>query len=205
MAPKYVLMGGGGFALELYEYMNSEGKPPIGYYAPEEDHTLSQYLPWLGDEKTDTLDVSFQYILASGSIDVRKRIISFLEEHELGVKSFISRYAHVSSIARYGKGLVMTPYSVISGNPIVGDYVLLNGGFIGHDAFVGNNVVIGPSAHITGYCKIGDNSTFGANSALIPGTVVGSNSEIGILTFPRKRVKDHKTVISMPGVVIDCE
>lgn len=48
---------------------------------------------------------------------------------------------------------------------------------------MGNNIVIGPAAVITGDCIIGDNVTFGVNSALVPGTRIGSNTEIAVKRF----------------------
>lgn len=202
MESKYVLMGGGGLALELFEYMSSEGNPPVGYYALEEDEVLSCFLKWLGDEHKADVDPSAYYIVASGILGIRNRIINFLESHHLTVGSFTSRYAYVSSLAKFGKGFVAIPSSTITGNPVIGDYVLCNGGSIGHDAHLGDNVVVGPGVRITGACQIGDNVALGANAALIPGTVIESSSEIGILTFPRKKVKKGKVIVSAPGTAI---
>lgn len=202
MDVSYALMGGGGLALELFEYMNSEGEKLIGYYAPEEDLVLSRYLRWLGNERNTDLNPSVHYVIASGLLAIRQKIIAFLEGHYLTIGSFISKYAYVSSLAVLGKGVVVVPGVAITGNAVLGDYVLINlHSVIAHDACVGNNVVVGPGVMITGHCKIEDNVIFGTNSALLPGTVVGANSEIGILTFPRKRVRNNTTVITSPGTV----
>lgn len=45
MNEKFIFLGGGGFAIELYEYMSSENKNIIGYYAQEDSPELSKYIP----------------------------------------------------------------------------------------------------------------------------------------------------------------
>jgi hypothetical protein len=42
---KYIFLGGGGFAIELYEYMNLEGKHIEGYYAQSSNPELDPYIP----------------------------------------------------------------------------------------------------------------------------------------------------------------
>lgn len=203
MKPDFFLMGGGAQAIELFEYMRSEGTPPVGYYAPEENKTLSCFLKWLGDERKTDIDPKAHYMIAVGLIEIRKRIITFLEERCLVVGSFVSKHAYVSSLAVLGKGIVVAPMASITGNAVIGDYVLINmHSAIAHDTIIGNDVVIGPGAMVTGHCVVGNHVTLGANSALLPSTVVEENSEIGILTFPRKRVKEGTIFISAPGDVV---
>lgn len=197
-----VLLGGGGLAIELLDYMLQENINPIGYYSPEEDKELSKYLKWLGNERQN-YNKEYIYIIASGRIEIRKKMIDFLESHRLKVGSFISKYAYISKFAIIGKGIVATHTAAITGNPIIDDYLFINGSAIGHHAKIGKNVVVGPGVKITGHCQIGNNVSFGANSCLIPGTKIEDNSEIAIGTFPRKRVRCNKIVISKPGDVFD--
>ena len=96
MAEKYYFLGGGGFAIELYEYMSAEGKNVVGYYAQEDSPGLSQFIPWLGDmDKTpyDKFDREGKYILAIRLIKYRDKVIRFMEEMDLEAGSFISRQA----------------------------------------------------------------------------------------------------------------
>ena len=71
---KYIFLGGGGFALELYEYMIHDGCEVLGYYALEESEELKNILPWLGntDEvKDEDLDKEAEYIVAVRLIKYR--------------------------------------------------------------------------------------------------------------------------------------
>ena len=197
---EYALLGGGGLAIELFEYMSTENKKLIGYYDLVNDERLSKHLNYLGDEHKEKLHKKVHYIVSSGFLDIRRKMISFIEEKNLIAGSFISKRAYLSQLSKYGKGIVMIPFAACTGNAILGEFVFLNVyASIGHDAVVGNNVVVGPKATITGKCTIGNDVTFGANSALLPGTRIGSNVEISIETFPRKNIGDNKFVMGTVG------
>ena len=70
---------------------------------------------------------------------------------------------------------------------------------VSHGDVIGNNVVVGPAATITGDCIIGDNVTFGVNAAVLPGTKIGNNVEIAINSYPQRKVPDNSSVITTPG------
>ena len=80
----YIMLGGGGFALELYGYMKDDGCEVKGYYAQEEHAELSEWIPWLGDTDTvldEDLDKEAEYIITVRLIKYRKKMIRFIEEH----------------------------------------------------------------------------------------------------------------------------
>ena len=189
MEEKYYFLGGGGFAIELYEYMSSE--------------ELSEYIPWMGDmdKKTyDEFDREAQYILAVRLIKYREKMIRFMEKMDLEAGSFISSMAYRSKFAKLGKGIVAFPNAMITGNPVVGDFLFMDAfSIISHGDLMGDNIVIGPGVIVTGDSEIGDGVTFGVNSAILPGTKIGNNVEIAINTYPRRRVADGSSIISPPG------
>lgn len=203
MEDKYILLGGGGFAIELYEYMFSEGKNVIGYYAQEENEELSKYIPWIGDmDKTsyEQFDRDAKYILAIRSIKFRDKVIKFIEDMHLEPGTFVSSKVYYSKLAKIGKGAVVFPNAMITGNPVVGDYLFMDAfSIISHGDVMGNNIVIGPGVIITGDSEIGDGVTFGVNSSILPGSKIGNNVEIAINTYPRRRVPDGSSIIAPPG------
>ena len=200
---KYILLGGGGFAIELYEYMVANGCNVIGYYAQSDNPELSEFIPWFGDVDTvdnESFDKEAQYIIAVRLIQYREKMISFIEERGLQTGSFISNKAYYSKLAQIGKGAIVFPNAMVTGNPKVGNYLFMDAqSIISHGDVMGNNIVIGPAVIITGDCEIGDNVTFGVNSALLPGTRIGSNVEIAINTYPRRNVPSNSSILSYPG------
>ena len=106
MAEKYYFLGGGGFAIELYEYMSSEGKNVAGYYAQSESRDLSCFIPWMGDMDTtpyEKFDREAEYILAVRLIKYRDKMIKFMEKMNLNAGSFISCKAYCS---RFGNNCI---------------------------------------------------------------------------------------------------
>lgn len=203
MEEKYYFLGGGGFAIELYEYMSSEGKNVLGYYAQADSPELSRYIPWMGDmDKTPfaEFDRTAQYILAVRLLKYREKMIRFMEQMELPAGSFISSKAYYSKFATIGKGAVAFPNAMITGNPVVGDFLFMDAfSIISHGDLIGKNIVIGPGVIVTGDSTIGDGVTFGVNSAILPGTKIGNNVEIAINTYPRRRVPDGSSILTPPG------
>ena len=203
MAEKFIFLGGGGFAIELYEYMQVDNINVIGYYAQEDNEELSKIIPWLGDmDKTpyEEYDREAKYILAVRLIKYRDKMIKFMEEMDLTPGTFISSKAYYSRLARLGKGAVVFPNAMITGNPVVGDYLFMDVfSVISHGDVMGNNIVIGPGVIVTGDSEIGDGVTFGVNSAILPGTKIGNNVEIAINTYPQRRVPDGSSILTPPG------
>ena len=201
MSEKFVLLGGGGFAIELLEYMLSDGLEVVGYYAQSKNEELSEYIQYLGDmdETADEdLDRSVKYIVAVRLIKYRDKMIQFIENHNLDTGSYVSKRAYYSSMAKLGKGAVIFPNAMVTGNPVVGDYLFLDSfSIISH--VMGNNIVIGPGVIVTGDSEIGNGVTFGVNSAILPGTKIGDNVEISINSYPRRRVPDNSSIITPPG------
>lgn len=203
MNEKYYFLGGGGFAIELYEYISSEGKNVAGYYAQSESPDLSPYIPWMGDMDStpyDQFDRNARYILAVRLIKYREKMIRFMDNMQLTPGSFISSKAYCSRFAKLGRGAVVFPNAMITGNPVVGDFLFMDAfSIISHGDLMGNDIVIGPGVIVTGDSEIGDCVTFGVNSAILPGTKIGNNVEIAINTYPRRRVPDGSSILTPPG------
>lgn len=159
--------------------MLSDGEKIAGYYAPDEDLDCSQHVPYLGDER-DNFSREYRYIVASGFVRLREKMISFIEKNDLEPGVFISSRASVSPIAKYGSGFVAAPGATMNGNPVVGDYVFMNVQTnIGHHDEIGSNIVLSTGALINGHVTLGSRITCGANSTVIPGVSVCSDVELG--------------------------
>ncbi|WP_273038003.1 hypothetical protein [Schwartzia succinivorans] len=203
MDKKYALLGGGGMAIELFDLFKAEGKDLVGYYAPEKDDYLTEFLPWLGDERIQHRNDVY-YIIATGLIPLRKSMIEFIENNNLMAGSFVSNRAYVSSLAKIGKGCVIFPGAQVTGNAVIGEYLFMDAlSIIGHHDIIGDNVVVGPHSVITGACIIGNNVVLGANASLLPGTRLDDNVEIGLGTFPKKHVKEGRLVVGHAGKTLN--
>lgn len=191
-----VFLGGGGLALEMYDYMAQEGINIVGYCSPKEDETLKGILSWLGTEK-EVHNPKFNYVIASGWIDVRKKMINFIQMENAKIFNFKSSKSHISSFAKLNEGFFIAPYACITGNPTIGKYCFMNiYSSISHHSQLGDNIVLNPGARIGGRCIVGNNTIMGANSSLLPETILGEDVEIGINTYPKKTVESNMLVMT---------
>lgn len=199
MAQKYALLGGGGFAIELYGYMTSDGYDVAGYYAPEVDETTSSFMQYLGDER-DSFSREYKYVIASGFVNIRKKIISFIEQNDLDVGNYISSLAFVSPLARYGLGIIAVPFSILTGNPTVGSYALLNcHACISHHCQTGDNIVLSPYAILCGHSNAGSNVTLGTSVTVIPDVSICDDVEIGAGATVIRNISEPGTYVGSPA------
>ena len=199
---KIFFLGGGGFAIELLEYMTTDGITVSGYYSLDEDKELSKYIPWMGFErdKIGELDREAEYIIAIRQLKLRRKLIDFIKSNNLKIGSYVSKSVYFSQFANIGKGLVAFPRAMITGNPVVGDFFFIDANsIISHGDVIGENVVVGPAVTICGDCTIGNNVTFGVNSAVLPGTKIGDNCEISIQSYPNRVIPSDSVVVVKPG------
>lgn len=181
-----VLLGGGGFALELLDYLRQDNIQPIGYCAPAIEPEMIGVLEYIADER-EYFPKDALPIIASGEVAIRRRIIEFVHLNYLRQFTFVSNYAYVSQMARFGDGLVACPNAVISGDARLGDDVLLNvSAMVGHSTRLKNNVVLAPHAAALGWSEIGSHTYIGANSVVLPHGKIGDNVTVGAAT----RVRD---------------
>lgn len=194
-----MILGAGGFALEAYEYLASDGFSVSGYLSPEEDHTLSEYIKWLGNDDNG-FDPNYKYVLGTGLVELRRKIINKFLKKKATFFSFIHSKSYVSKLATLGRGAFIAPNVSIVGNPRIGDFFFANvNSSVGHHSLIKDNVVLSPGSRVSGFCIIENNVSLATNSALVPKTKIGCNSEIGICTYPKRNVINDTIVFTHPG------
>ena len=70
---------------------------------------------------------------------------------------------------------------------------------IDHECKIGNGVHIMGSAYIAGRVHIGDFSSIGANSTILPDIKIGKNAIIGAGAVVTKDVKNNQVVVGNPA------
>jgi len=63
---------------------------------------------------------------------------------------------------------------------------------------IGDYVFFGPSVTACSRSAIGDNTTLGAGSILIPGSDIGRNAMVGAGTTVFSKVKDNTSIVALP-------
>jgi sugar O-acyltransferase (sialic acid O-acetyltransferase NeuD family) len=167
-----VIIGSGGLGREIAAVMNKNFRSEfniIGYvddYATPNsfvnNHKVMGSIDWL-IEKRPCENV----IIGFSDIKGRSEIINKLISQSFIFPSIIHPDAILidCSTIKIGAGTIILPYSIITTNVEIGDYVLLHMGIkIHHDTQIKNNCVIMPNVLITGGAKIGNNVYIGTGA-----------------------------------------
>jgi len=161
---RLALIGGGGFAMEVYEIAQLLGHEVVGYFATEQSEWK---LPYLGspDRISGSAREFDQVALAFGAVDRRS-------------------VRHRADFARRLNQIAPISPALVSPRAIVGGEAILEPG-----AFVGHNVVLGPNCHIAAFSvlntavSVGHHATIGFGSIVAPHAFIGGGTTVGELAL----------------------
>jgi sugar O-acyltransferase (sialic acid O-acetyltransferase NeuD family) len=158
------------------------------------------YLGTVGEWLT-TVDSERRYVLGVGSPDLRRRLVTRLED--AGARPFTAIHPRATFGARckLAEGVVVCAGVAVSTNVRLGRHVHLNpNATIGHDAVLGDFVSVNPGAVVSGEVSIGEGTLVGANATILQNRSVGSRAVIGAGSVVTKDVPDEVMVKGVPGV-----
>ena len=180
-----ILVGGGGFALEIYSYivdeLEAENAVNINIKGVIDSTSICELcqkhseLEYLGDIAAYEVEEKDVFLIAVGNATGRRSISAQLKEMHLPLYSFVHSSAYVSSNAQLGQGIFIGPHCIVSAHAKVSDNVALNvycG--VGHGAEVGPHSVMSPYSVINGDCTLGEAVFLGSRVTLNPRVKVGA-------------------------------
>ena len=178
-----VIIGGGGFALEVYSYIIDENKFNIkGYINEKKDCELiesNNKLRYLGNIEDYNSKANDRALICIGNPVIRRKIFSICNKKSLNLCSYFHPTSYISSSASIGKGVIVAPHCIISSNAVIESNVFLNvycG--VGHGAKIGPNTIMSPYSVINGDCVLGEAVFLGSRVTLNPKIKVDSFSSI---------------------------
>jgi len=199
-----IIVGAGGHGAEVDEYIRSgavcregDSLTVVGFIDDNAESYQRYHLsaPLLGGIQDHLVRSDCWYVLAIGSTEHRRGLLSALLHQGAEFCALIHPSAYVSPSCRIGRGVVIAPNVTLGPNVSVGDYTLINARVsVGHDVQIGSCNIISPNAAFTGFAKIGDDNFFGLNSAVLPQVSVGNRNTIAAGMIVDKNVGDGETV-----------
>ena len=139
-------------------------------------------------------------ICAVSNVDLKKMLLVKALEYNVNFGNYIHESCFVGERTKYGKGLVMLPYAVISCDVTLGDLVFINNGSqIGHDAVIGDFASIMANVDIGGGAIIGNNVFIGTGAIILPNVKITDNTRIGAGAVVLKSIKHSGTYFGNPA------
>jgi acetyltransferase EpsM len=204
---RIALIGGGGFAKEVYELAKLNGHDVVGYVGEGQGVLKSPY--WGRMEALTDKRADFDCVcIAFGSVDRkssegRAKMVGWLNEQGFLSIPLVSPYAVRSAGVEIADGAIVAHGVTMSVDCTVGAFAILNSNsIIGHDAAIGCNVTIAPGAFIGGTAEIQRDSLIGPGAIVLEGRMVGKGVVVGLGATVIRNVKDGSTVMPLRSKVL---
>jgi UDP-perosamine 4-acetyltransferase len=198
MAKDIIIIGAGGFAVELYHFMkqcifdsadwNISGFSAIGKNVLSE-YNLSHL--YLGDYDKTELPKSAELTIGVGAVHVREKIFDEFRAkgykfaniiHPQNMANLEALNKSEGNIFMYGSGGMFL--SIGNGN-------LLNGNSgLSHEVKIGDFNILSQSVML-GRAKVGSFNSFGFNSVVMPDAKIGNNNKISAGSYVYKGCRDN--------------
>ena len=200
-----ILVGGGGFALEIYSYivdeLNKEKSVNIHIKGVLDSSSVCELcqkhsdVEYLGDIDAYKAEDNDVFLITVGNATGRRSIAAQLKEMCLPFHSYIHSSAHVSSNAELGQGVFIGPHCIVSAHAKISDNVALNvycG--VGHGAIIGPHSVMSPYSVINGDCALGEAVFLGSRVTLNPKIKIGAFTVIDAGCILRENIGQFSLV-----------
>lgn len=203
----HVLVGGGGFANELFDWfagpLEAAGGRIVGYlqddaFASDTSPGLAARLPRLGPIQSEA--AGGRRLIMAVSAPAAKLALAERFADRGAFATLRHPSAVVSASASLGAGVVLAPFSLVSASAVVGDLVTVNAhSSVGHDVTVGEGTTLSSYVDLTGYVTVGPQSFWGSGARVLPRVRVGARTTIGAGAVVFRTVPDGATLFAAPA------
>jgi len=198
-----IIIGTGGFAIELAGLLKSAGIEIIGFIGPKSIKKLPE--KWLGeDDIIETLNSNSKILIAIGNPNIRSKLSDKIKLKKLQQKTFIYPNSYVSPEASIATGSIIYPNVTVHSGVVIEKNVLINSNVtIGHETKIGKFTNIGPGASIGGCCDIGNEVFIGIGASTIENIKITDQVIIGAGATVIDNIKSACTYVGVPAKKIE--
>jgi len=188
--------GRGGDHQLMFVVEGATGESVNGY--PVVD--LSEYLAMTGDRR---------FNVAIADANVRERIATTCLAAGARAETIVSRLAIVMEHNEIGEGAILSPFSAVTSNVMIGRFFHANiYSRVAHDCVIGDFVTFAPGAQCNGHVVIEDYAYIGTGAVLKEGRkgrplVIGKGATVGMGAVVTKDVPPFTTVVGNPARLLE--
>ena len=199
MIKKHLLIfGGHSTGLEIFDVVKEYYQPQFTdiynlveneYDINSDDILLEDDLPYYIENNKDKI----YFIISMTNQSVRYKCLKVAKQFRLTPVNIIHPNSYVSRSNTVGNGVYIAANVSISSNVKIHNHVIINyNTVIGHDAIINDDVIINPGVVIGGNVVVKERVIIGANSFILQGKTIGSDSSIDAMTYIDKDINSRK-------------
>jgi sugar O-acyltransferase (sialic acid O-acetyltransferase NeuD family) len=182
-----ILIGGGGHASVLADILIGQGREILAVISPDDISSRAVFsgIPHFGQDEEVARFPPESVLLVNGigmmpRSTFRKRINQKFLALGYSFETVIASDAKVSDFAKINSGVQILSGARVQTGSVVAEHTIINSGaLIEHDCQIGAYNHIAPNATLCGEVRTAEDVYIGANSTLIQGVVLESQSIVG--------------------------
>jgi len=161
-----VILGTGGFAIELHALLADVSQPVLGFAGPERRSDLPA--AYLGaDGAIAEIGADALFYVAIGDPAIRRRVFERFQQAGRTPAGFLHPAAYVAPGVDIGAGVIVYPNATVHGRVRLGAGVVVN-----------SNVSVGHECDIGAFSNLNPGVALGGRIRMAPGTYVGIGASL---------------------------
>lgn len=184
---KIIIVGAGGFGRELLLWIKdiNKAKPTwtIAGFIDDNLHALDNVecdYHIIGTIKDWQPREDEEFAIALADPYTKEKVAQALKEKGAKFATVIHPTGIITEFSHYGEGLVMFPYSKLSCNSTVGDFVTILSSPIGHDTYIGDYSTISGNCNVVRNVEIGKYVFLAAGVCIAQDVCIGDGAYLGL-------------------------
>jgi sugar O-acyltransferase (sialic acid O-acetyltransferase NeuD family) len=194
-----ILFGASGHAKVIFDCLKASGEEVTCVFDDDPTITRLNNLKVSGSYDPQMLKDQ-KLIVAIGENLTRKRLAEKIH-HKFGMA--IHPSAIISPYSRIGEGTVVLPASIVNSGAVIGMHCIINtSAIVEHDCYIFDYAHIAPNVTLCGGVEVGEGTSIGAATAVLPNIKIGKWCVIGAGSVITRHIPDYSVVAGVPGKVI---
>ncbi|MQT58771.1 transferase [Pseudomonas sp. FSL R10-1350] len=211
---KLVILGAGGFGREVYAWLLDLISQGTLRSTNTAEWIISGFIDDSGDALNGFSDLppilstvenfvpadDIYVVCAIANPRVKKTLTDKLKVKGTNFYTLLHPTVIVGPRVKIGEGSVICPFTVLSTDLVVGDFVTINSSCtIGHDTLVSDFCTLSGHCDVTGGGKLLEGAFLGSHAVVVPKVVVGEYAVVGAGSVAIRKVAPGVTVFGVPA------